>query len=158
MADAGMIVCGVDRSAERVRVAQERTSKASFAVVDLRRGLPFQSSCADLITASLSLHYFDRATTDRIVADIRRVLKPGGTLLCRVNVVGDTASLYGQGPEHEPDYFEVDPGYFKRFFTETSLRDTLAPHLDVALIVPGETPVVGHYLKQTLIARATRTD
>jgi hypothetical protein len=72
--------------------------------------------------------------------------------------VGDTASLYGQGPEHEPDYFEVEPGHFKRFFSEASLRETLALHLEVAFIISQKTPVHGQYVKQTLVARATRTN
>jgi SAM-dependent methyltransferase len=109
-----------------------------------------------VVVASLSLHYFDRRTTDAIVRDVRRVLRPGGLLLCRVNVVGDRRSRYGEGVEIEPDFFATEPGYSKRFFTAESLRATLSVHLAVECIAPRETLVNGRDVKQTLVARARR--
>jgi hypothetical protein len=112
----------------------------------------------DLAVASLSLHYFDRATMDRILRDIHRVLHNSATLLTRVNVVGDVASLWGTGIEHERDYFEVEPGVFKRFYTEESVREALDTHFRIDRQFRMETLVQGRHPKQTIVVRATRRD
>jgi SAM-dependent methyltransferase len=156
--DAGLQVVALDLKRDNIRIAVENAPGASFVVADLRDGLPFRDRAFDLVVASLSLHYFDRATTDRILRDVRRVTTPGATLLARVNAVGDRASLWGVGVEHEPDYFEVEPGLFKRFFSEASLRDVLDPYFEIDLLVPMETTVAGERPKQTLVVRATRRE
>ncbi len=156
--DAGLQVVALDLKRDNIQVAVENAPAASFVVADLRDGLPFGDRAFDLVVASLSLHYFDHATTDRILRDVQRVTTPGATLLARVNTVGDRASLWGVGVEHEPDYFEVEPGHFKRFFSEASLRDVLDPYFEIDLLVPMETTVAGERPKQTLVVRATRRD
>ena len=158
LVDAGLHVVALDLNSGNIRRAVENAPAASILVTDLRIGLPFRDSTFDLAVASLSLHYFNRATTDRILHDIHRVTTPNATLLARVNVVGDVASLWSEGIEHEPDYFEVQPGVFKRFYTEESLREALAPHFDINRLFPMTTFVHGHHPKQTIVVRATRRD
>lgn len=153
---AGLRVTAIDLKPENVHRASSRATTAAFVVADLRAGLPFRPTTFNLAVASLSLHYFDRATTARILHDIHRVTTPGATFLIRVNVVGDTASLWGTGTEHEPDFFEVQPGVFKRFYTESSLQAALDPHFDIIRLFPMATVVHGNHPKQTLVARATR--
>lgn len=156
LVNAGLQVAALDRDRRRVGHASSNVPEAFFVVADLRVGLPFRDQAFDLAVASLSLHYFDRSTTDRIVRDIHRVLRPGATLLSRVNVVGDARSLWGVGIEHEPDYFEVEPGHFKRFFTEETLRDALVPGFEIIELFPMTTLVDDRQPKQTLVARARR--
>lgn len=158
LVSAGLDVVAVDLKPDNIRRASSRVKDASFVVADLRAGLPFRDGVFDLAVASLSLHYFDRATTDRILRDLRRVLVEGATLLTRVNVVGDVASLWGIGIECEPDFFEVEPGIFKRFYTEASLREALDPYFRIDRLFPKETRVFGRGLKRTILARATRRD
>ncbi len=155
---AGLRVIALDLTPENVRRSVGNAPDASFLVADLRTGLPFRDQAFDLAVASLSLHYFDRETTDRILRDIHRVTVPGALLLARVNTVGDIASLWGAGIEHEPDFFEVEPGHFKRFYTEASLREAFTPYFDINHLFPMATTVHGHQPKQTLVARATRRD
>lgn len=83
---------------------------------DMTRGLPFSDDFTELLVADLSLHYFSEETTFAILEEIRRVLRPEGALLFRVNSVRDTNHGAGQGAEVEPRYFEVSNGHFKRFF------------------------------------------
>ncbi len=156
MMDAGLRVIGLDLSPQRVARAAARAPGAFFIVGNLADGLPLRSSIADLAIASLSLHYFDRRTTAAIVQDIARVLRLGAVLLCRVNVAGEKQALWGVGVEHEPDFFEVEPGRFKRFFTEDSLEETLQRHLTVEAIWLEETRVQHEFDKKTLVARARR--
>ena len=91
--------------------------------LDLRAPLPFADASFGAAIASLSLHYFDWATTERAVAEIRRCLLPGGLLLCRLNSTADV--LHGaQGHEEiEPRFYRVRARYAetKRFFDRADL-------------------------------------
>jgi SAM-dependent methyltransferase len=154
---SGMRVFGMDLSRSRVARASRRVPGGHFIVGNFAAGLPFRAEFAHLVVSSLSLHYFDLRTTHRIVKDIVRVLIPGGYLLCRVNVVGDEASLYGSGTELEPDLFALESGRLKRFFTDATLRALLTPYLAVEMIERRDVQVRGDSMKQTLVARAMRT-
>lgn len=55
----------------------------------MTRGLPFENNFTDLIICDLSLHYFREKTTFEILEEIKRVLKPDGILLFKVNSVKD---------------------------------------------------------------------
>ena len=83
---------------------------------DMTDPFPFADSFTDLIIADLSLHYFSEQVTKSILAEIKRVLTPNGTLLFRVNSVKDIHHGAGQGTEAERNYFKTSDGRFKRFF------------------------------------------
>ena len=101
-------------------VGQDRLT---WLVADLAQPLPFVEGRFDLVYARLSLHYFPDATTRRLVAEIGRVLRPGGLLgfLCK----SERDPLYGQGDLVEPDMF-VFRGHLRHFFREDYARDCLA--------------------------------
>jgi len=117
----GYSVLACDFSSEAIRLVRERCPEARTMVFDMTEGLPLPDASARVIVSDLSLHYFDWAATRRIVAEIGRVLKAGGSLLCRVNSTKDFNYGAGQGIEIELNYFDVD-GWRKRFFDETALR------------------------------------
>lgn len=158
MTGQGYQVTALDLSLDRVSRASERAREARFVVADLRRGLPVASGAANVVVASLSLHYFSRETTVTILADVARILRPRGMILCRVNVAGEKIARWGEGVEHEPDFFEVEPGLFKRFFTADSLEEMLSPVFDVELIQMEQTTMSFGAAKRTLVARARRRD
>jgi len=83
---------------------------------DMTEGLPFEDDFTDLIIADLSIHYFSEQITGFILEEIKRVLKPNGLLLCRVNSVKDYNHGAGQGTEVERNFFRTSDGRFKRFF------------------------------------------
>ena len=71
---------GVDRSAEMIAIATERGSLGgllSYETIDGPR-LPFPDASFDVVTSLLSFRYLD---WDPIVAEIARILRPGGRLL-----------------------------------------------------------------------------
>ncbi len=84
-------------------------------LVDISQPLPFNDNSFDLIIADLSLHYFDKQTTKDILKEIKRILKPKGNLLARVNSVKDINHGAGQGKKIEENFYFVE-GYNKRFF------------------------------------------
>lgn len=117
----GYSVLACDCSQEAIRLISERCPGARTMVFDMRKGLPLPDASARVLVSDLSLHYFDWATTERIVAEIERVLDAEGRLLCRVNSTKDLNYGAGQGSEIEPNFFEAD-GWRKRFFDEPALR------------------------------------
>lgn len=156
MADSRLRVVGLELSHARVAHAARRVPEACFVRASLTSALPFEGRSFDLVTASLCLHYFDRPTTEAIVREVARILRPGGTLLARVNAVGDVESSYGVGVEREPDLWEVEPGRLKRFFTEDSLRALLEPCFAVDALFRQDTHGSGGRPKQTVVARAKK--
>jgi SAM-dependent methyltransferase len=85
---------------------------------------PFDDDSFDIVYAHLSLHYFDTASTWRVLADIRRILRPGGRLLATFNSVRDPE--VGEGIElGEPTYRELGPGDRKRYFSVDELAGLL---------------------------------
>ena len=80
----GATVTGFDSSAEMVKLARKRLGEdADLCVADLDRPLPFADSTFDDVVASLVLHYLRDWTG--ALAELRRVLKPGGRLVLSVN-------------------------------------------------------------------------
>ncbi|MFG2078612.1 class I SAM-dependent methyltransferase [Nonomuraea maritima] len=82
--ERGAVVTGIDASAGMLAVARRRLGDdADLRVVDLRDPLPFADGAFDDVVASLVLHYLE--DWGPTLAEMRRVLKPGGRLLASVN-------------------------------------------------------------------------
>jgi SAM-dependent methyltransferase len=99
---------------KRKQLADVR-DRLQFEQMDLRQVFPIADGVFDIVYAHLSLHYFDRKTTEQIFAEISRVLKPQGWLAFLVNSTSDPE--YGTGTQIEPDFFQID-GITKRYFNE----------------------------------------
>ncbi len=80
----GANVTGFDASPAMVDLARNRLGQgAAVHVADLAEPLPFDDAAFDDVVASLVLHYLPDWTAP--LAEIRRVLRPGGRLLLSVN-------------------------------------------------------------------------
>lgn len=98
--DRGAVVTGIDASAAMLALARKRLgADADLHLVDLADQLPFPNSAFDDVVASLVLHYLeDWAPT---LAELRRVLRPGGRLIASV----DHPFVAYTIQEPRPDYF-----------------------------------------------------
>ncbi|WP_248925595.1 class I SAM-dependent methyltransferase [Paenibacillus hamazuiensis] len=123
LAERGYRVISCDISEEALKQIRRYIPEAETVPLNLLDGLPFADGSAALIIADLSLHYFRWADTVRIAGEIRRVLQPGGYLLCRVNSIRDELFGAGQGRMAEPNYYETEEGHFKRFFEREDLLE-----------------------------------
>lgn len=85
-------------------------------------GIPYQDNSFDIIIADLSLHYFKKEDTIRLIEDLKRILKQGGHIILRVNSINDINHGAGQGLEVEKHLYETDDGRLKRFFDEDDIR------------------------------------
>jgi SAM-dependent methyltransferase len=82
--DRGAVVTGFDKSAGMLEVARRRLGgDADLHVAELGGLLPFSGGTFDDVTASLVLHYLE--DWGPALAELRRVLKPGGRLIVSVN-------------------------------------------------------------------------
>ena len=89
---------------------------------DMTKGLPFENDFTDIIISDLSLHYFTEEKTFEILEEIKRVLKPNGILIFRVNSVRDVNHGAGEGIEIEPHLYETEDGRYKRFFDADDIK------------------------------------
>ena len=82
--DRGAILTGFDSSAGMLEQARRRLGDdADLMVADLGRPLPFDDGAFDDVIASLVLHYLE--DWGPALAELRRVLKPGGRLIVSVD-------------------------------------------------------------------------
>jgi ubiquinone/menaquinone biosynthesis C-methylase UbiE len=81
--ERGALMSGFDSSAGMLELARQRLGDdADLRVADLGSPLPFPDGAFDDVVASLVLHYLEDWTEP--LAELRRVLKPGGRLIASV--------------------------------------------------------------------------
>ncbi|MER5780947.1 class I SAM-dependent methyltransferase [Streptomyces mobaraensis] len=98
--DRGAVVTGVDTSAGMPALARRRLGDdADLHQVDLRDHLPFDDGVFDDVVSSLVLHYLE--DWGPTLAELRRVLRPGGRLIASV----DHPFVAYTIREPRPDYF-----------------------------------------------------
>ncbi|MEO7838370.1 MAG: methyltransferase domain-containing protein [Anaerolineales bacterium] len=99
-------VAGIDPAPEMITVARKKASRAGLEI-DFRIGviesLPYPDATFDVVTSSLMMHHLPHNLQVRGLAEIRRVLKPGGRLLIA-------------------DMMRPSPSFLKRFFTRLVLH------------------------------------
>ncbi|WP_461036961.1 class I SAM-dependent methyltransferase [Streptomyces mayteni] len=106
--DRGAIVSGFDSSAGMLELARQRLGDgADLRVTDLGGGpLPYPDDTFDDVVASLVLHYLE--DWGPALAELRRVLKPGGRLIASVDHPFAVNLIHREvGREAECDYFDT---------------------------------------------------
>jgi SAM-dependent methyltransferase len=116
---AGLLVTGIDQSAESLAEARVRVPNGTFYEGDIRDGLP-EIAGFGAILASLVLHYFTWEETEAIVQRLSGCLRRGGLLLVRVNSTQDHEYGASGHPEISANYYLVD-GTPKRFFDRDAM-------------------------------------
>ena len=101
--DRGAIVTGVDSSPGMLELARRRLGDgADLRVADLGSPLPFRDGEFDDVVASLVLHYLEDWAAP--LAELRRVLKPGGRLIVSVDHPFAIAIMHREAGR-QADYF-----------------------------------------------------
>ncbi|MEV6977642.1 methyltransferase domain-containing protein [Kitasatospora sp. NPDC093806] len=102
LGERGAVVTGVDASAGMLALARRRLGvDVDLRVADLADPLPFEDGAFDDVVASLVLHYLE--DWGPTLAELRRVLRPGGRLIASVQHPFVDYAI--QDPR--PDYFAI---------------------------------------------------
>jgi SAM-dependent methyltransferase len=103
--DRGATVTGIDAGAGMLELARQRLgADADLQVADLADPLPFPNEAFDDVIASLVLHYLE--DWGPTLAELRRVLRPGGRFLVSVDHPFSVA-LFQHMAGEKPKYFET---------------------------------------------------
>ncbi len=109
--DRGAIVTGIDSSAKMLELARQRLgASAALHLADLGSPLPFPDGAFDDVIASLVLHYLEDWAGP--LAELRRVLTPGGRLIASVDHPFSSQMQAGPGA----DYFATRKWSFEWTF------------------------------------------
>ncbi|MGW3168456.1 class I SAM-dependent methyltransferase [Streptomyces sp. NPDC001142] len=105
--DRGAIVSGFDASAGMLELARRRLGdSADLQVADLGSPLTYPDDTFDDVVASLVLHYLE--DWGPALAELRRILKPGGRLIASVDHPFAIHLMHRQaGREAEYNYFNT---------------------------------------------------
>lgn len=105
--DRGAMVSGFDASAGMLELARRRLGDgADLQVADLGSPLPYADDTFDDVVASLVLHYLE--DWGPALAELHRVLKPGGRLIASVDHPFAIHLMHRQaGREAEYEYFDT---------------------------------------------------
>lgn len=114
-------VLSCDYSKEALSIVNKFIPSAKTMYLDLTNKLPFKDDSISIIIADLSIHYFNDATTKNIISEIKRVLKPSGYLIGRVNSIKDINYGALTGKKIENNFYLTRDGY-KRFFNEEDIE------------------------------------
>ncbi|HEV7933055.1 MAG TPA: class I SAM-dependent methyltransferase [Actinomadura sp.] len=114
--DRGAVVTGIDASAGMLALARRRLGDdVALHLADLRDRLPFDDGAFDDVVASLVLHYLE--DWGPTLAELRRVLRPGGRLIASVDHPFVAYTI--QDPR--PDYFATSSYTFDWTFNGQSV-------------------------------------
>lgn len=113
-------VVGVDVDAELLDEARRRSPPATAYLEADAVALPFDAGAFDLVGSAGMLHHMPHP--DRALAEMARVLRPGGTML-----VGDRLATADAGAARPPAHVEHAHGpSTARILTDAELRGLLA--------------------------------
>lgn len=110
-----LTVTGIDLSRAQVRLATGNVPGSSFAVADLRR-LPFGDDAFAATVSIYALIHVPREDHPAALAELRRVLAPGGLLLLTMGASDLEGGVY-------PGYLDTDvPMYWSHYGRERNLE------------------------------------
>lgn len=133
-------VHGIDIADGMVRIAEDKLSKAGLADrVDLTCGdalhLPYPDGLLDAVFTSFTLELFDTSEIPLVLAECRRVLRPGG----RIVVVGMSKEgghgivfhLYEWTHRHFPNFVDCRPIFVARALEEAGFHIAKQEHRSI---------------------------
>jgi ubiquinone/menaquinone biosynthesis C-methylase UbiE len=96
----GIISCGIDLDFGMIEFAERRRRRLSLSGISFQRAsathLPFRDASFDHVSISMGLHEKKGASRDRIVSEMRRVVKKDGTLAIVDYRVPYAMDVYGR--------------------------------------------------------------
>lgn len=158
--ERGAVVSGFDLSPAMIAIARERLGDdADVRVADLAAPLPYPDEGFDVVTISLALHYVEDWMPT--LAEVRRVLRPGGRLLVAVIHPFVYAFTYQDADyfahtQYSEDY-DLDGTTAVMTYWHRPLQDIIGSFLDAGLVLTEiSEPEVSPDTPQELLPAAGR--
>lgn len=140
LAATGAIVTGVDASPEMVAAARTRGIQADQASVE---SLPYDAGVFDAVFSNAALHWV--RNQDAMMAEVHRVLKPGGRFVAEMGGQGNIAAIrvaltaalerHGYtGRENNVNYYPTPEAYSRRLQRHRFAVERMA-------LIPRPTPL-----------------
>lgn len=117
----GKDVLSVDLSTVALNIVKENIPNSKTMQLDMSKSLPFKDNEFDIIVSDLSLQYFDKVTTFKIIDELSRVIKNKGYLILRLSSINDVNYGAIQGKKLEEHYYFVEKRN-KRYYDENDIR------------------------------------
>ena len=93
--------------------------------VDMMEKLPFTDNSLDLVFANLSIHYFSNENTQKLIKEIKRILKKGGLFIGSVNGIQGYEKIKDTAVELEKHYW-FNKNKYVRLFDKEDLENYLS--------------------------------
>ena len=151
LASAGLDPIGAEVAEAAVTRARERHPGLPFELVPTEGPLPFDDAAFDAVWASEVIEHV--ADTARWLSEVRRVVRPGGTLLVTTPYHGRVKNLVLAVSGFDAHF--APTGEHLRFYTRGSLGRTLEQFgfEQIEITTAGGAPL----LRETMLARARRS-
>lgn len=125
----GFEVYGIDYSAEAVEQAKQMFAQKALEYGELAVGdagdMPFPDAHFDAVVERAVLQQNSLEVARKVVAEMRRVLKPGGGICCSLAAEGHF--LFGQGEYRgEGDFHNPEHDGMRHFFARRDVLDVFA--------------------------------
>lgn len=124
--EKGKEVLACDYSKVAIETIQKEIPKAKTKLFDMTQKFPMEDNFTEIVIADLCLHYFDKKITKDIIREIKRILKPNGILLFRVNSINDVNYLSDASTIAEDFVWTPETRKSRRLFNEQSIREFFA--------------------------------
>ncbi|HEC63610.1 MAG TPA: class I SAM-dependent methyltransferase [Candidatus Acetothermia bacterium] len=111
LAREGFEVHGLDASAEALKISRSRLRKENLSATLVRadmRNIPYPDGTFDAVIAIASLYHGTLADLRQTLAEIQRVLRPGGMALLEFK--SKRSFRYGRGKKIEPETYVAETG------------------------------------------------
>ncbi|MEU7023894.1 class I SAM-dependent methyltransferase [Streptomyces sp. NPDC046203] len=126
-------VSAIDLAAENVEVSRRRVAESeTAALVDVRQGdlleLPYPDDSFDAVWCSNTTQYLDDGQLDAALAELRRVVRPGGLVAVK-DLDASLTSVRPGDPFLLTDFFRraaLSPGYARQLLRARDLPGRLA--------------------------------
>lgn len=111
----GFDVISTDISVVALEELKKRTPNAKTLQLDMGENLPFGDATFEIVFANLSIHYFDRVTTQKLASEINRILKPNGFFIGSVNSSKAYEFLKDRAQILDENYYLIGDRYIRLF-------------------------------------------
>jgi SAM-dependent methyltransferase len=134
---AGFWVCGLDNAPTGLRLTQgwlqEEKLSAALVQADMRVRLPFREAAFDGILSTQVIHHARLGVVRRTIAELKRVLAPGGVVFVSVpvrfhpeeahQVIEPGTYLPLEGPEHGLPHHIFTPEELRAEFDDLAVQE-----------------------------------